>query len=116
MIEKRFTTAFTVRRQQWVIEQVGDQDIDKSEEVAVGSFLGYRQQANADYVQSLGLQITKPHIVWCGVTINVVEGDILVSEFGVDKVRSVQINRDGSNQHKELLVEFVGDPITSESS
>ena len=111
MIALKFTTVFTVKRQAWTTEIVGDKTIDKSDESTAGTFLGYRQQATAEYVQSLGLQLSKPHSIWCPVDANVVEGDILTSTYGVDKVRAVQINRDGNDAHKELVVEFIGEAL-----
>lgn len=116
MISAKFTTTFTVKRQGWTTEIVGDQTIDKSEESTVGTFLGYRQQSNAEYIQALGLQISKPHLVWCPVNASVVEGDVLSSTYGVDRVRAVQINRDGINAHKELVVEFIGEAMPEPSS
>lgn len=115
MIEKKFIDTFTVKRQAWTTEIVGDKTIDKAEETVVSTFLGYRQQATAAYIQSIGLQISKPHVVWCPLTMNVVEGDILSSTYGIDRVRSVQKNRDGINAHTELLVEFIGEEIESGS-
>lgn len=111
MIALKFTTVFTAKRQAWTTEIVGDKTIDKSDEATAGTFLGYRQQATAEYVQSLGLQLSKPHSIWCPVDANVVEGDILTSTYGVDKVRAVQINRDGNDAHKELVVEFIGEAL-----
>lgn len=105
MIADKFTTEFTVLRDEWTTETVDEVEIDKSEEVAVGSFYGYRQQASAQYMQSLGLTITKPHIIWCPVDTDVNEGDVLESDFGTDTVRAKQVNRDGNNAHIELIVE-----------
>lgn len=111
MLSDKFTTTFTVKRQGWTTEIVGDETIDKSEEATAATFLGYRQQSTADYVQSLGLQLSKPHLVWCPVDSNVFEGDALSSTYGVDRVRAVQINRDGINAHKELIVEHIGEAL-----
>lgn len=111
MIERKFTTTFTIKRQAWTTEVVGSETIDKSDEVSIGTFNGYRQQSSSDYVQSLGLEVTKPHIVWCGTEVNIIEGDIIESIFGNDKVRAVQVNRDGINTHKELIVEALGETL-----
>lgn len=111
MLSDKFTTTFTVKRQQWTTEVVGPKTIDIAAEGSVGTFLGYRQQATAAYVLSLGLQMSKPHSIWCPVDANVTEGDTLLSTFGVDHVRAVQINRDGVNAHMELLVECVGEDL-----
>lgn len=111
MIEKKFTVTFSVIRQVWTTEIVGDQTIDKSEESNVGTFLGYRQQTTTAYVQGLGLQITRPHTVWCPVDTEVTEGDVISSTYGRDKVRFVQKNPDGANAHKELVVEQIGEAI-----
>ena len=116
MIALKFTTVFTVKRQAWTTEIVGDKTIDRSEEATAGTFLGYRQQASPEYVQSIGLQISKPHTIWCPVDANVVEGDVLQSTYGVDRVRYMQINRDGNNSHKELVVEFIGEALPDEGS
>lgn len=116
MIASKFTTTFTVKRQAWTTEIVGDKTIDKSAEATADTFLGYRQQASPAYVQSIGLQISKPHTIWCLVDANVVEGDALLSAYGVDRVRYVQINRDGNNPHKELVVEFIGEALPDEGS
>ncbi len=115
MIEKKFTVSFSVSRQIWTSEIINERTIDKSEESIVSDFLGYRQQSSAQYVQSLGLEITKPHSVWCPVDSNVVEGDTISSTYGVDKVRAVKINGDGENAHKELIVENIGVAISSDS-
>ncbi len=108
MLEDKFTTTFSVLRQQWGTEVVGMDTVDVAAEAAVGSFAGYRQQATAEYVQSLGLQMTKPHFIWCPVDANVAEGDTLSSSYGIDRVRGIQVNRDGRNAHKQLLVEHIG--------
>ena len=110
-IAKKFTTSFAVKRQVWTTESVGEKTVDLSGEAIVGTFLGYRQQASPEYVQSLGLQISKPHIIWCAVNGNVVEGDILSSTYGIDRVRAVQVNRDGNNAHKELVIEHIGEEL-----
>lgn len=115
MIEKKFTTTFSVIRQGWTTEIVGEETIDKSEESTVSAFKGYRQQTTADYIQSLGLEITRPHTVWCSLGSNVVEGDVISSTYGRDKVRFVQNNPDGANAHKELIVEHIGEEIPAGS-
>lgn len=111
MIEKKFTTLFSVLRQSWTTEIVGEKTIDKSAESTVGTFRGYRQQTTPAYVQGLGLNITRPHTVWCPIDTAVVEGDVLSSTYGRDKVRFVQKNPDGANAHKEVIVEQIGDEI-----
>lgn len=109
MILRLFNTTFEVKRQQWTTENIDGEDIDSSEETVVSEFQGYRQQASPEYVQSLAMEITKPHLIWCEVDTNVSEGDIISSEeYGDEKVRAIQINRDGNNPHKEILVEFIG--------
>lgn len=108
MIERKFTTEFTIKRMGWTTETIGDKTIDKTGEVTIGTFNGYRQQSSSDYVQSLGLQVSKPHIIWCPVDTQVVEGDLVESANGMDRVRAIQINRDGQNTHRELIVEYLG--------
>ncbi len=116
MIYDLFTTQFTVKRDVWTQEEIGEETIDKSQETEIETFMGYRQQASAEDVQSLGLTMTKPHKVWCSVGADVEEGDVLVSSYGVDTVKAKQVNRDGENAHIELMVEHTKESVESESS
>ncbi len=109
MIRNRHNTTFSVERDAWTRVEEGGVMIDKTAKVVVLEFKGYRQQSTQEYIQSLGLQMTRPHLIWCDVDTAVGEGDTLVSEFGYDKVGAVQTNRDGVNPHKELAVEFLGE-------
>lgn len=116
MISKFYTENFDIKRQQWTIVEVDGVDIDKSEEFVSSSFKGYKQQSNAEYAQSLGLQMTKPHIIWCPLSTLVSEGDTLEGDDGVYEVKAKQINRDGKNGHLELICEFVGGLSVGDSS
>lgn len=115
MIENKFTTEFSVYRPTWSIKMIEDEVIDVNEEELAGTFNGYIQQATADYIQSLGLTMTKPHIVWCGVETDVVSGDVIKAD-GVYSVRAKQINNDGVNAHCELIVEQTSEDAPDESS
>lgn len=113
MILNKFTTEFTRFGQVWTQETVNGSLIDKSVEAEMGTFNGYRQQASPEYLQYVSQTLSKPHIIWCPVDTDVAEGETLESVFGVDKVRAIQVNRDGRNPHKELLVEHIGFESTS---
>jgi hypothetical protein len=79
MIERFFKSTFVIYRQEWVVETVGDTEIDKSEEVEQDTFKGQLQQANAQIALSLGLTTTKTYTVWCPLDTDVMDGDVLVS-------------------------------------
>jgi len=113
MIDTLYQTDFEVWRNTWTKKTIGEKEIDYSEEVEIGSFVGYRQQAYPEYVQSMAITFSKPHIVWCSIDEDVQEGDILKSEFGTDIVRGKQVNLIGNNQHIELAVEHTDDNIGS---
>jgi hypothetical protein len=104
MIRRLFTTDFTINRQSWSIVD----GVDRSAELAVGSFSGYRQQVSPELTQSLGLTLTLPHTVWCDIDTDVRDGDTLISNNGTDVVRSVQRYGDGLNPHLQLYVEHFG--------
>ena len=72
MIEKFFTTSFTVKRASWKTDGESNQ---YSELEAVSSFVGHLQQASAELVQSLGLNLTKTFTIWAGLATDVIEGD-----------------------------------------
>lgn len=105
-LERLFTTTFTIRRQVWSVD---GNDNDVSEEAVIGTFKGYRQQADAEFVANMDLTYVKPHTIWCPVDTAVENGDMIVSSFGDEIVKSIQINRDGRNSHLELMTSQVGD-------
>jgi hypothetical protein len=108
MISRVFDTAFTISRREWTTETIDGKSVSSAEDAVVGTFLGHRQPAAADYVQSLGLQISKPHMIWCPLMTEIIEGDTLTSDGGTDKVRFVQSYGIGVNSHKEIIVESIG--------
>lgn len=101
MINHLFTKEFTVLRQ---VENT-EGEIYSSGEESIGTFKGYIQQASPEYVLSLGLTITKPHLIWCPLDTDVKEGDVVLCDLGELSIRGVQLNRDGVNKHKELVAE-----------
>jgi hypothetical protein len=114
MIERLYKYTFLVKRQELVTTVIDDKVIKKSEEVEIGTFRGYIQQADAEFIQNFAITYTKPHIVWCSLNTDVRDGDILISDnFGTFAVRGKQINRDGRNNHLQLTVEWYGDPVES---
>lgn len=113
LIERKFTTEFEILRQEWRTVTDGTNTIDKSEEVVVGTFSGFRQQGwgknpRPDYTSQLGLEFSKTYTVWCPPETEVFEGDTLRSKYGIDTVKIIQTNDYGRNTHKELVVEFIG--------
>lgn len=111
MIERFFKSTFTVYRQEWIVETVGDDEIDKSAEVEQDTFKGQLQQANAQIALSLGLTTTKTYTIWCPLDTDVKDGDMLVSGTQKFTVRGKQWNQNGRNNHLELIVEKLGDDI-----
>ena len=106
-IRRLYDTEFTTKRQQWTIEEVNGQPIDKAEEESVGTFMGHLQQTTAEYVQTLGLTMTIPFALWCDLSTDIKEGDVLESERGTFTVRAVQRMENGRNAHIEAIVQMV---------
>jgi hypothetical protein len=98
MIDRYFTTLFTVKRMLWTGESGELQD-------AV-SFYGHIQQASMDLAKSLGLAMTKTFTLWCSPVTNLLMGDELLSNGKYYTVRALMV-RDyaGVNKHIEAVIE-----------
>jgi hypothetical protein len=98
MIEKFYTTAFTVKRMTAYVS-------GKSSLWTVGTFNGHLQQANAELIADLANAYSVSHTIWCDIATNVQAGDTL--EVGSDKysVRAVQFNEVGQNKHLEIMAD-----------
>lgn len=112
MIEDFYTTPFTVLRPTWSTDIEGG--FSYSELVAGTSFSGHLQQASAALVQSLGMSLTKTFTVWCPISTNVVEGDVIEADSIRYTVRAIMRNAIGDNAHLELVVELT--EVTSDES
>lgn len=114
-IAKHFNTEFTPKISTWTTEEIDGNVINKSEEVDGQPFKGLRQQGtgqftnNPEVIQNTpGLTFSQAHIIFCDIDTEVAPETKLESEFGIDIVKAMQINRQGQNHYKELLVQFVG--------
>lgn len=103
MIEKFYTTTFEVNRAVWKTDEALNQ---YSELSTVGTFLGHIQQASAQLVQNLGLNLTKTFTIWTYVDTDVIEGDSIETFEAIYTVRAIQKNDTGANQHLEIVVEL----------
>jgi hypothetical protein len=115
MIDKFYKTSFEVKRQEWVTETINSKQIKKSSEVTVATFSGHIQQADPEFAQFLGLSTTKTFIVWCPVATDVDDGDTLVTSDSKYGVRGKKLNQNGKNKHLELVVEWFGKAVVSNS-
>lgn len=98
MITRFFTTTFSIYRFAWVSE--------KATNSLLGTFAGHIQQAKAELSQNLGLSMTRTYNIWLASTVNVQEGDTLVSGSDSYSVRAINKRTYlGSNQHYQLIAE-----------
>lgn len=109
-IENYFDKLFVVRRASWKTDESSN---SYSEEAEIGQFMGHIQEASAEFSQSLGMTLTKPETVWCGILENVKAGDTLESVDGVYSVKGLRRFDLGGNQHLQLVVEKSGEVIGS---
>ena len=97
MIEKRFTTQFTMKRMVWTG--------DSSSLVDSASFKGHLQQTSVELAQNLGLSFTKSFSIWCSLNTDVKAGDELYNDEVQYTVKEIQELLIGGNKHKQLIVE-----------
>ena len=97
MINRLFTTTFSVERPEWSGDSAGLADLDPIK--------GHLQQMRPELTQQLGLSMTKTFVLWCAADADVQEGDTLTNGADSYSVRAVQINNYGQNSHKELTLE-----------
>lgn len=99
MIDRFFTTTFTVKRMVWYEESGELQD-------AI-SFSGHIQQATMELVQSLGLSLTNAFTLWCSPTVDLQIGDQVASGGKYYSVKALN-TRDyaGVNKHIEAIIEL----------
>lgn len=115
MIADFYKTTFNVIRQQWTTETQDGEEINYSAEQVVSSFLGYVQQASAQLAVSIGLEVTKAFTLWCPPNTDILDGDIIDGCGKRYTVKGVQINGDGKNRHKEVMIEWLGKSLTQDS-
>lgn len=97
MIEKFYTTTFTVKRQEYTN--------NKSSLVTKETFQGHLQQAGADIMQQhQGLRQSKTWSIWCPADTDVQEGDRLSADKEYD-VRFVENRNVGEQGHLQLITE-----------
>jgi hypothetical protein len=108
MILEKFKTTFTVKKKVWTIVTMNNKQVDRTTEVDGDSFNGHLQQATAEYAQSYNLSLTKGYSLWCPLSANVFEGDIIHQDGTAYTVRARQDYRDGDNPHAQLAVELIG--------
>lgn len=98
MIQRHFTTTFTVKRMVWT----GNTSADTT----LGTFKGHIQQASAEYAEQLRSAYGVTHSVWCAKGTDVKTGDTLViatgDYAGTYNVRNIIVHAVGHNQHFEL--------------
>lgn len=97
MISLKFTTEFINSRVSWYNEE--------GEYEALNSFFGDIQQSASEVANDLNIAYTKAYTIWCGVDVNVDDGDTLESGTDVYTVRAVKRLNFGKNKHKQLFVE-----------
>jgi hypothetical protein len=103
MIEKYFTTVFTVTRGVWETDING---FAYSAPSVVGTFSGHIQQIKPELAQYLNLNFTKTFSIWCPVGIDVLAGDYLNDGTYNYSVKESKINDSvGINVHLQLIVE-----------
>lgn len=102
MIDKFFTTTFTIYRQVWTVD---DDSNAYSAQSLMGTLLGHLQQGGIELAQSLGLAFTKTFRIWCDESVDVREGDELTAGGFSYFVRAKKKFLVGNNQHIELVVE-----------
>lgn len=108
MITSKFTTTFTLKRTTWSEVLINGKTIKKTVEADGDSFLGYIQQADAEYAQYNNLTTTKGYSVWCAIGTGVAEGDTIYNDNIAYEVRAKQTFIDGCNPHIQLAVELIG--------
>lgn len=98
MIERFYTTSFTVKRMVWAG--------GKSSLSEVATFDGHIQQGTDERFQEYkGLTFTKAFTIWAPTSVNVVEGDIVNDGTNDYSVRLFQNREIGANSHNEIIVE-----------
>lgn len=97
MIERFYTTNFSVRRMVW--------SGDSSSEQSIESFMGHIQQAAAELSESMGLSFSKAFTIWCPVDTDIEDGDAVTDGEWLYTVKAVRENKVGINQHLEVVVE-----------
>lgn len=97
MIDRFFTTTFTVKRMSWSNES--------SAEISKTSISGCIQQATAELAEGYRLDFTKAYSVWCTASADVEVGDTLANGSDTYSVKAIIDYLQGSNTHKELICE-----------
>jgi len=98
MINRFFTTQFTVKRQIW--------SGDSSASVTQGTFYGNIQQSTDENLQqSLGLRFTKMFTIWCDIDTDIKEGDRLENGTDYYDVQFATRRNMGANKHLKVTVE-----------
>ena len=99
-IAKFFTTTVDITRMVWVDR--------KSTETAVGSFKGHVQQAQPEFVESIGEAWGKVFLLWSAKGIDIQVGDTVTIDsgdyVGTYSVKNKQLNATGANQHQEFVL------------
>lgn len=102
MIDSKYTTTFTIKRNAWVEES----GYSYSTLSTITTFKGHLQQASPEMVQNLALNFSVAYICWCPPDTAVKLGDTLHVGDDVYDVRLIQDNSFiGSNKHLELALE-----------
>lgn len=100
MIQKWYTTTFTVKRQEWSHES--------SANVSKGTFLGHIQQMSDESLQQfLGLRFSKAFKIYCAPATDVQEGDRIENGSINYDVKFVIDRNIGNEGHLEVIVEKV---------
>jgi hypothetical protein len=102
MINNFFDKLFVVSRASWTADE---DDNPCSTETEVGQFMGHIQEASATLVSNLGMNLTKPFAIWCGIDEDVKAGDTLQSVDGRYSVKGTQRFDIGGNKHLQLVVQ-----------
>jgi len=104
MINRFYTTEFTVYRGGWTTDQDG---FSSSAPQEIGVFSGHIQQASPKLSQFLNLNFTKTYSVWCYPTTDIKQGDVIDDGSKKYTVKEIQNNASvGSNMHLELVCEL----------
>jgi hypothetical protein len=94
-----FTETIAVSRKQWTG--------NKSADTSAGSVSGHIQQASPDQQKYLSEVNGLAHAIWCDIDADIYRGDTLTVSSGyysgTYSVKSVQVNGQGANLHKEII-------------
>ena len=98
MISDYYNKTFTIYRMVWTDS--------KSSLSSVGTFVGHKQRAGAEIVNTMGISFTKSYTIWCPVDTDVKEQDTIKDGSGkYYSVKALSEKDYGDSQHLQLIAE-----------